>query len=151
MEVFISTNGEEVSRYIGNVNTSIGRGISDGIQQTTAFLAGESAREAPVDTGRLKQGITQKVTDTMGTVFTSGKSESYAKFVHQGTRPHSVDPSTLEAWARRKGLNPYLVARSIRRKGTKANPFFTRAVEQNAQKAVRIFSTLLNKAINDLQ
>lgn len=53
----------------------------------------------------------------------------YAMAVHEGTPPHYVSPRALMPWAEKKGLNPFAVAKSIAKKGTKANPFFKNAVD----------------------
>lgn len=62
-----------------------------------------------------------------------GKLQSnvpYATAVHEGTMPHFVSGETLAPWAKKKGLNPWAVANSIKKKGTKANPFFKKAIDQ---------------------
>lgn len=50
----------------------------------------------------------------------------YAAAVENGSRPHFVSarPGTpLSRWAISKGINPYAVAKSIAKKGTKPHPF----------------------------
>lgn len=61
----------------------------------------------------------------------TGRLYSLAKYaldVEQGTKPHFVPVDEIAPWAKKKGLNPWAVAKSIAKKGTKANPFFARAV-----------------------
>ena len=53
----------------------------------------------------------------------------YAVAVEKGTKPHWVSIEAITPWAKSKGIPPFLVARSIAKKGTKANPFFSRAIE----------------------
>lgn len=59
----------------------------------------------------------------------------YAAAVNYGTGPHHVSPTQLAPWAAKKGLNPFAVAKSIAKKGTRANPFFDKAVA-NAEDGV---------------
>lgn len=54
---------------------------------------------------------------------------SYARYVEFGTKPHMPPVEPLIPWAKKKGLNPWAVARSIAKKGTKANPFLQRALD----------------------
>jgi len=64
----------------------------------------------------------------------------YAPYIEFGTRPHVVPVKNnidFQKWANKKGLNPYAVAASIAKKGTRANPFFQRSIEQ-AQDGVNI-------------
>lgn len=143
----LTHNGESVEKWLYSGNEVIDKGISKGIAKATLLFEGASAKEAPADTGRLRGGITSTLTPTVGTIFTSSK---YAKYVHDGTKPHKVSGRRLEGWARKKGLNPYAVAKSISRKGTKANPFFTRALKKNKIKAISVFEREIDRAIDSL-
>lgn len=61
----------------------------------------------------------------------TGRLYSLAKYaldVEKGTKPHFVSVDEIAPWAKKKGLNPWAVAKSISKKGTKANPFFARAI-----------------------
>lgn len=55
---------------------------------------------------------------------------NYGYSVETGTRPHQVSAKALKQWAESKGLNPYAVAKSIAKKGTKANPFMQKTLGQ---------------------
>ena len=60
-------------------------------------------------------------------------TKSYARWVHEGRKPGKMPPmSAISLWARRKRIDvpPFVIARSIARKGTKANPFLKRAMEK---------------------
>ncbi len=140
-------NGKEVERWLEEGNKVIVNGVSKGIRFATHLFERGAAREAPVDSGVLRGEIESTFTSTMGKVFTSTE---YAKFVHEGTRPHKVSGKHLEGWARKKGLNPYAVAKSISKKGTKANPFFTRAIKKNKNKAMKLFEKEIDKAIDSM-
>jgi len=145
--ITLTHNGESVEKWLESGDEAVEKGISKGIAKATLLFEGASAKEAPADTGRLRGGITSSITPTVGTIFTTSK---YAKYVHDGTKPHRVSGSKLKAWAIRKGLNPYAVAKSISRKGTRANPFFTRALKKNKIKAVSVFEKEIDRAIESL-
>ena len=84
--------------------------------------------EAPRDTSNMANRI--DVSETGPLEVTISPRANYSETVHKGRRPGApVSAKSLEGWARRKGLNPYAVAKSIERKGTKANPFVARAVD----------------------
>lgn len=94
----------------------------------------------PRDTGYLGRSIQSKVKGHTGTVETNAP---HALFVHgrppnppARSRPHWPPVAEITPWARRKGLDPYVVARAIARKGTKLVPFMTRGAKQ-AVPAVR--------------
>lgn len=74
----------------------------------------------------------------------------YASAVEDGTRPHMPPVKELEAWAKKKGINPWAVAMSIKKKGTKANPFLQRAVDSTKDGIEKEFEDALNGALNEL-
>lgn len=47
----------------------------------------------------------------------------YGIYVDEGTKPHMPPVDGLKEWAASHGLNPWAVAFSISKKGTKAQPF----------------------------
>ena len=53
-------------------------------------------------------------------------------------------------WATRKGINPYVVARSIARKGTKANPFFSTAIDKKKNEVDNEFDRALDNILNEI-
>jgi len=83
--------------------------------------------EAPV-------GVTNNLRDRWDilTQRFAGSLKSLVKYggsVEGGTRPHPVSAKELMEWSAKRGLNPYAVAKSIQKKGTKANPFMKRTLE----------------------
>lgn len=74
----------------------------------------------------------------------------YAAYVHFGTRPHMPPVSAIEPWAKKHGLNPWAVAKSIAKKGTKANPFLQRAVDKTQAAVEQEFATALAGAMAEV-
>jgi hypothetical protein len=74
----------------------------------------------------------------------------YSVGIEEGTRPHYVSPRALKPWAEARGLNPFAVAKSIAKKGTKANPFLKRAVDNTADAVDREFTKALDALVDDL-
>lgn len=86
----------------------------------------EEAQDS-VDTGRLQSSIHSTIGHLQGSVRPTAK---HAPFVHDGRRPGKMPPfregTSLNSWARRRGIPPFLVARAIARRGTKPNKFVDR-------------------------
>jgi type IV secretory pathway TrbD component len=123
-----------------HVNTAINRSL--------VRILGQEKQQAPV-------GVSGNMRDNwrvdMGRFSGSLKSMApYSMAVHQGTGPHYVSGETLKAWAARKGLNPWAVARSIAKKGTKANPFLKRSVEIETENVNREFKDALDGILKDI-
>ena len=88
----------------------------------------------PRDTGYLGRSLQSAIVGTVGTLRTRAP---HALYVHgrppnppARSRPHFPPISAIAPWARRHGLNPYVVARAIARKGTRLIPFLTIAAKQ---------------------
>ncbi len=108
----------------------------------------EAKKEAPI-------GVTKDLHNEWSKVFKplEGKLSSqkpYASAVEYGTPPHKVNVEEITPWAESKGLSPWAVAKSIERKGTKANPFFKRAVANSEQRVNTIFGGTINAIIKEL-
>ena len=75
-------------------------------------------------TGKLAKSIHQLVTDIAAVI---GPDHSmvphYALDLEKGTKPHMPPVDAIRAWADSKGINPWAVAMSIKKKGTEAHPF----------------------------
>lgn len=119
---------------------------------TGALLIVEAAVKAliPRDTGLLGRSVRPGVRGLDGTLTTNAP---HALFVHgrppnppARSRPHWPPIAEITPWARRHGMNPYLVARSIARKGTRLVPFMTKGAEQ-AMPAVRALLRVLARDI----
>jgi HK97 gp10 family phage protein len=110
---------------------------------TEATLTVESTARslAPRDTGRLQGSISSRITGG-GTSLVGeiGPSVRYGLFVERGTRPHWPPVAAVSGWARRRGIPPFLVARSIARKGTRAQPYMEPALERNRGRIEAIFA-----------
>ena len=123
--------------------------IQNAVNRATDFILYETMDTAPTAFGNLKDSMHAKMEKFKGTV---APTVNYAVFVHEGTKPHWVkksewaDPSgAIYLWAQRKGINPFLVARAIARKGTKAQPWMRNAFEKNQPELKKYFEDVVDK------
>lgn len=122
--------------------------INKAISRSLVRIWGEEKKQAPF-------GVTGNLRDNWTTTFgrftgTLKSNAPYAVDVHDGTKPHYVSPSSLKAWAEARGLNPFAVSKSIARKGTKANPFFQRAVDKTEDAVNKEFDDALSGLVDEL-
>lgn len=107
-----------------------GKQIKLAIKSSLLDIEGRAKSFAPVDTGGLGNDTVVDADERGGSLIFK---KNYAVFVHEGRAPGSFPPfkknTSLEKWARRKGIPAFLVARKIAKKGTKANPFLKKAVD----------------------
>lgn len=96
---------------------------------------------APVRTGRLRGSIRIEARRLLSlrSVYTIGSDVSYARYVHDGTRPHTIRPK--RAYTLSRGRKPALsfvwngrrvFYAKVRHPGTKPRPFLDRALREIA-------------------
>lgn len=85
--------------------------------------ASAAKQHAPVDTGRYRASIAHELDDGNPPAWAIvGSNVEYAPSIEFGSRPHFPPVSALAVWAQRHGgIPPFLVARAISRRGTKAH------------------------------
>ena len=103
------------------------------LHKATLTVVRAAKEKAPVDTGRLRASITAEYQRLSATI---GPSVTYGVFVEYGTRPHWPPLAALQPWAQRHGFpagmrGAFLVARAIARRGTRAQPYMTPALEES--------------------
>lgn len=117
--------------------------------QAAAFtVERESKKKSPIDTGRLRSSIATSLGIlNRGITSIVQTNVNYAAAVHEGTRPHFPPYKQLEGWAKRRGMNAFLVARGISRKGTKAQPFMRDAVMEKKDTINNIYGDEIENAM----
>lgn len=118
------------------INRSLVRILGQQKQQAPVGVSGNLRDNWKIDIGRF-QGVLRS-------------NAPYAMAVHQGTGPHAVSGETLKAWAKRKGLNPWAVAKSIAKNGTKANPFLLRSIQVESGNVDREFANALGAILKEI-
>ena len=124
--------------------------IDDGIKKSLYEIEREAKPRTPVDTGRL---MTSYRTDLMPLHGEIGPTANYAAAVHEGTKAHwpPWGPGTaLALWATHKGMNAFLVARSISRKGTKGKPFLLDGVKAAVPAIEKRMKDALTALLNEI-
>jgi hypothetical protein len=146
----ISIGGiKEISAAFKSSPVLVSKRINEAIKKSIITLLGEARKaETAVDTGYLRS---PSMKTEFGNMTGSLKNTSkYSIFVHEGTRPHWPPIQAITPWAKRHGIPPFLVARSIARKGTKAVPFFDIAVQKSQNRIDQYFSLATENITKDL-
>ena len=125
-----------------------GTPVINAFRDATLIIQRDAKINAPVDTGRLRASITPEVkafgNEIQGIV---GSNVVYAPFMELGTRPHWPPVAALEVWARRHGMNAFVVARAIATKGIKARKFLQNAFETNRARIIARIERGIEEAI----
>lgn len=146
MQITISSKDmERIRRGFAESPQVIGRELNKYLLNTAIDMQRDSAKEAPVDTGTLQSVIRLSRSNLRYRVY---PESDYAVYAHDGRKPGKQPPvEAVESWARRKGIDPFLVARAIGRKGTKGKPFLEIAFNKNKMKAEREGRATLNRIV----
>lgn len=130
----------------------LAREVRTAMEAGSLLIEGTARSLAPKDTDRLAGSITH-VIGGGGVSLQSriGPSVSWGIYVEQGRRPGKQPPiAAIEGWARRHGVNPYVLARSIGRKGTRKHPFMEPAFTQNSGRVIALFEALGAKVVSTM-
>lgn len=114
---------------------------ADEFYDAIAIKIGKRAQAlTPVDRGDVKKGI--KVLKDSGGVAVAATAR-HSIYAHEPTRPHWPPVAALQGWAKRHGIDAFLVAKAISEKGTEGVPFLKDAAEEvfdSLQPGLRAFS-----------
>lgn len=119
------------------------------MQHALLLVEADARRNVRRDTGRLQNSITHRIEGGGGSLRGEvGPSVRYGLYVERGRRPGRPPPvSALAGWARRHGVNPYVVARAIGRRGIRAAPFLLPAYDKNKARIISLFNTIGLKVV----
>lgn len=122
-----------------------------------SFIAGtqvqsEARSLVPVDTGALKISIENSVSRAgAGYLITVGPTQPYGAGVEYGQPAGTfVSAAALAGWAKRKGLNAYVISKAIADHGTKPQPFMGPALDAKEDSVVAVLTQAVVNAFNQV-
>lgn len=115
------------------------------LKESAILLQWASKKETPVDNWILRKSIKYAVHNNYAVIYSN---LFYAPFVHEWTRPHLIRPVKKKSLFR-IDENWGHFAKLVHHPGSKENPFFTRAVDQNKNRILQRFYNIINEYIND--
>lgn len=150
MNITLDVDSRELRQAFNAAPLVITTKVNTWIYKTALRTERSAKQHVPphVDTGQLQSSIHTRVGNLRAEVKPTAK---HAIFVHEGRRPGRMPPSgpgtSLNSWATRKGMNPFLVAKSIARKGTKPHRFMDDAYKEVKPYAERDAQSLLGEIV----
>lgn len=139
---------DELVSAVKDAPEIVGSQIAKAIAKSILEVQREAMQRVPVDTGILRSSFRSALSMLKGELFVDA---DYAVYVHEGTRPHWPPfgaGSALEGWSQRHGIEPFLVARSIAMRGTKAQPFLKEGLEASTDNINKHFKTAYVAALD---
>ena len=132
------------NRIINAMHTSLTRSAV----QTQRYFREEITNNGSIHTGELRRSVHFGFKDKLSVVIEP--EAKYADYVENGTKPHWTSVRNLESWAKFRGINPYVLQRSIARKGTKAHPFEQRTAQRATVFATKDMQQQLDKSMKEI-
>jgi hypothetical protein len=149
MPISIQVIGADtLASTLGKAAASVTPELTKAMTTSLLLIERDARRGVKRDTGRLQNSITHSISGN-GLEGKVGPSVAYGLYVEMGRRPGKMPPlKAVEGWARRHGINPFLVARAIGRKGIKAQPFLIPAFEKNQRRITELFGAVGAKVVS---
>ena len=132
--------------------------FQDAMRDASTLVMESTIRTAPGSTGTLRKSIRREISGS-GLQAAIFPVVEYGVFLHgpfEGSggrsRPFTIpareaqEGGTLYRWAKKKGMNPWAVRASIKKRGIKFNPFLKKAADESENGVQAIFE----KSISDL-
>lgn len=153
IQLAVDTRLAEAMRLLPAV---ISRELQPALKRVAGQVARDMRRGAPKASSLLTNSIRSEMTGPLSARAIAGVQ--HGVYVERGTGPGGIAPrQSLLDWMQTVGLrtgdaaadnrSAYLIAGSIRRKGTRAQPFAEPARDANADKAARRMDAAIGRAI----
>jgi hypothetical protein len=121
-----SKNSKKIEAFLFNPTNVVGREL----KKRANLVRDAAKRQVPVKTGRLRRSIRVYNHNRygQGQTLRIGTSVSYAKYVHNGTKPHMIYPRRKQVLKFRTGgiigtSGGEVFTRQVHNRGTKPNRF----------------------------
>lgn len=120
-----------------------------GVQKALSVLQDEVQRRVHSPGGHARVGVKQKITGSginiKGKLMPGGRGARAFIFAQKDRAPGSKPPPVrmVKRWAKAHGINPFALARSIGRKGTKGRPVMIPAFNARRSEVEGLFKDAL--------
>lgn len=149
----------ELNRKIQNMITTLPNAAAFELGKEGSRTAGnisKRVRDAPrVDLGTLERGMgetTKRTSTGAETVIKPSRAgDKHAIFVEKDTRPHWPPIAAIAPWARRHGIEPFLVARAISIHGTKGIHMFELEFKALVKRAPKLANDIGEQMIRNFE
>ncbi len=124
--------------------------VTAALSNSTTHVQQEVRQRAPHAFGTLQRSVLPEVRYPVGEVVVN---ESYGRDVEEGTGPHTPPHEAIERWAVKKGIPKgvsWAIVNSIKKKGTRAQPFFKPGWEASQNFIEDQFDKVMDRLVNVL-
>jgi hypothetical protein len=145
---------DELIENLDQTHEGIGPMVREFFSKAGHAVEAKAKQFSPVDTGRLRSSITNRVGPGWTPEFTEiGPSDlPYARAQEYGLpKGHFPPPKALDAWAKKHGLpNGYVVARAIAKHGMMGRAYMSKGYEDSLGDIDEFSEKLLTEIVAEL-
>lgn len=156
MELKVKIQGA-IIRKLANADSKARGLVIEGLRDASTQLYEDSHRETPAATGTLMKSMTREINEAalQAAIF---PTVGYGIFLHgpmNSSRKRSApfvipareakEGGSLYRWAKKRGVNPWAVRASIKKRGIAFNPWLERVAKADEKKVRDIFLGTLQK------
>lgn len=119
------------------------------MRDATMLVTRTARQEAVVDRGLYRASIVPAI-ETRGAqvVGIVGSNAAHAPYAVLGSRPHWPPMQALVGWARRHGIDVFLVARAIARRGTRGDRSLIIGLERNTNQITSLLARAVTRIVD---
>lgn len=153
MDFAITISDKELRRIqkdLTDYESTVSKDIQGAIVRSTYRVGARTRQNAPVNFGRLRQSIREKIRKFTGEVTVN---VDYAGAVEFGTKAHVIRPNKKKALAFKPGggfrfwdESGRVVFRSVKHPGTKAQPYLRPALEAEVNPFTKTIKDIIEDA-----
>lgn len=135
----VISNLDQIKAALAKEPVLMVKNLDIAIRSIIFLIRAKAVANAPVKTAYLRGSVYNDFSPLRGEV---GFKAKYASWVHDGTSPYTIYPSSKKALFWKGASHP---VRRVKHPGIRANPFLRKAVDQSASSIDQLFT----KAVSD--
>ena len=138
---------DNLSKYISRNPDLVMKNMGPTMKRAALMTEGVMKKEAPVDTGKLRQSVKSTISPLLSTIKPTAK---YAAAVHNGSPARTIRPVKAKA-LRFKIKGKWIYARKAHLPARRGNPFVKRTLDKVQGKVTDMFVGAMNSILNQLK
>ncbi len=148
MSLAIEIDRKQIDAMLTKFPMASKAAINTAFKKIIFNLLAKARPKTPIDKGFLRGAGMQTAFEELVGILKN--TAPYARFVHDGTKPHMPPADAIAPWASRHGIPTFMVQRAIAKRGTKAQPFFADAIEESNMETNKFLDDALGDLIKHL-
>lgn len=132
---------DKLQSVLGEASGRLEKEIDNAMKKSILFIEREAKIRTPVQTGRLRSSFRTEFAPLRALLY---PAVHYAKYVHEGTKPHIIFPVAKKALFWRGAKHP---VKMVQHPGSRAVKFLENAVQSSVARIKSFFEEAVKKVL----